>query len=1165
MIESIGYSATIIDVANKSSLSKKELVLAIEGMTCTSCSSTIENLLSGMEGVISASILASTGSGVVVIDETLVPVEKIQSSIDDIGFLCTLVSVNDVRDGDGDPSGEKESSQYILSVTAASSLSLVEVHSIATFVETLRTYDGIIDVNVVSKSGLPLDLTSIHPSKEFLIKMSCFDSFPLRLSAKLASDNGIVAQISSMGGFMMANNLGDQYEKESRRHRNDLIAALAFTIPILLITMVFPYFPRLEEGMMIILVPGFDIYTLMLLILSFPVQWIIGFQFHWKAWKSVWNQSTLGMDFLISTGTCGAYVFSLIGVIQGLVLKKTRDMYVEYFETSAVLIAVVLLGKYLETYAKGRTASAIHKLSSLRPKSARLVVDHTLYQAARSQGHFISENSACLNNLPSFLLMDRGENQDPFFKKGKDEESDELELGEAVASDYVEISSSWVQHGDCLRLVVGETVPSDGILVSGFCGIDESMLTGESIVVNKMVGDKVYGGTTVVEGSAVVMVTACGDHSTLGKIVSTVQSAQSSKPPIQEFADIVARKFVPAVASVSIITFLVWIVAYYTGAVPSDWLMGSNPVLFAFLFALSVWVSACPCAFGLATPTAILVSTGIGAKNGILIRRGASIQFASEVDTIAFDKTGTLTCGKPEVADFFLVDTVGSVTRLPSDSHKVLKSISTPGEVNPSISCNLGVVDIGIILHSLLKAESKSSHPLARGISEFCKDQLNILSDYSSFPITNLMDSNTEGVFDVVPGQGIQVTQAIANPTNLPNTLNSRFLTKWSTGSEINDTISILVGSANLLASRGIVLSEPAETVAMGFREGGKVTIFIAIDGIVAGVMGVADKIRPETYAVIQDLHYHGIKCYMVTGDEKHTAHAIGAAIGISKDCIFARAKPDDKEKFISALQNKGRKVMFIGDGTNDSPALARANVGAAMAGGTDIAIESGDVVFCKNSLESLIIFLELSKQCMRRILFNYFWALFYNIILIPVAAGIFYPSFRFALAPMMAGSAMAASSVSIVVSSLMLGLFKPPQIFTYVDKHDSMNHQASDVPNCECPASYSPLVLREKSILDRVRELWRGGYSHPENDGIDHEESSIPLISSPNDDLSVYKVMTSYDSNFETLLESPSESSKLRRRGKKESSSTVDKCSCKTVNCKCGGACMCGVVSITK
>jgi P-type Cu+ transporter len=1029
-------------------MSSKRSILGLDGMTCSSCSGSIENLLRSLEGITYAEVTLTTNCAVVDYNSSIISPQFICDEVESIGFGCeVLQTIENESSSSTKRNGKKigvEGHRHSTKVTSTNKNFIVcferevPMPQINLLRNNISGIDGIYDVIV----------TSFGDKKALQVNLDDSKAGPRHI-ASAADKLHLSVSIHSHGGFMMANRLNQQHQSELRKHTWDAAIATLLTIPVLLISHLVSIKSPLTSFLMTRLMPGLDTCGFVLFVLSSPVQWIVGWRFHKKAILSM-QTGTLGMDFMISTGTTAAYIFSFIALVFGLISGKPNDIDAAYFETSAVLITVVVIGKFLESYARGITANAIHNLSTHRARSARLIHDESLHASIRSKGLWIGPQISLASIIP-------------------------------ISPSDEEIDASLVQRGDCLRLVSGEVIPADGIIFSGIVGIDESMLTGESALVTKSSEAMVYGGTVVSEGSAIMVVTACGDDSTLGKIVSTVQEAQSSKPPIQEKADIIARYFVPFVSIVSFLTFTIWMLAWYLGDVPEDWYhstsleashmkhhMGDstsasktgNPVLFAFFFALAVWVSACPCAFGLATPTAILVATGVAAKHGVLVRRGAALQHAAEISYIAFDKTGTLTQGKPQVSDIYLSLnsdhelSLQGLVRLPVNERlpDVLKSLQISSEQLISL------------LLLLQQAELKSNHPLANGIVDFCRKKLDELSaNHRSDLQLDIIDER----FDVHAGQGIamSITLSSSNHQQISKLLGSKY------PPANGNPIDVLVGNADFLSSQGIGIPASVATTATNLRLGGKIVIFAAVAMKLVSIIALSDTIRPEAPMVLQYLRDEGITCYMVTGDDWNTAVAIASSLGIEAKHVYANAKPDDKEKFVRALQDYpttaaiSQTCMFIGDGTNDSPAMARASVGVAMAGGTDIAVEAGDVVFCKNSLTAVATLIALSKTTMRRIWLNFAWALGYNLCLIPIAAGVFYPFFHLALAPMMAGMAMAFSSISIVISSLLLGLFQPPalQPSTSLQHHEPGIElqdyaEENDPLTCKCPTNSSPL-----------------------------------------------------------------------------------------------------------
>ena len=650
-------------------------------------------------------------------------------------------------------------------------------------------------------------------------------------------------------------------EQEIKKVKNLFFLSLILSVPIFIIAM-----PLEWLG---ISVPYKNI---ILLLLATPVQFIAGYRFYKGAWSAL-KAKTANIDVLIAIGTSAAYFYSLAVVLFSPILGEHV-----YFETSAIIITFILLGKWLEALTKGKTSEAIKKLIGLQPKTAIVV------------------------------------------RKGKEQE----------------IPISQVVVGDIVIVKPGQKIPVDGVVVDGLSSVDESMITGESIPVEKKKGDKVIGGTINKHGSFRFKATQVGNATMLSQIIKLVQEAQGSKAPIQRLADKVSSIFVPTVISIAIIAFITWYV-----------FIGQS-----FVFSLSIFIAvliiACPCALGLATPTAIIVGTGKGAENGILIKSAEALENAHKIDTVVFDKTGTLTKGKPVVTD--------------------LVSLS-----------NLGENDI---LKYAAIAEKKSEHPLAEAILKKAKEMK-----------INVADAK---LFKAIPGYGIVAR---------------------------SEGKTILLGNRSLM-KKYKVKTEQLEKNMSKLESEGKTVMILALNNKIAGLISVADTIKEFSKEAVKKLHDMNKQVIMITGDNKRTADAIAKQLGI--DDVLSEVLPEDKEKEIEKLQKKGRVVAMVGDGINDAPALARADVGIAIGAGTDVALEAGQIVLIKNDLQDVIKAMKLSNQTIKKIKQNLFWAFFYNSLGIPLAAGILYPFTGFLLNPMIAGAAMAFSSVSVVSNSLLMKRYKP-------------------------------------------------------------------------------------------------------------------------------------------
>lgn len=674
----------------------------------------------------------------------------------------------------------------------------------------------------------------------------------------------------------------DSFERDKRAREltayfSRFLFSFVLSLPMFFFMLMdfFPSFPGRET-----LLPYIGIFSLLL---TLPVQFGIGGGFYKGFWSAL-KMKTFNMDSLIAIGTSTAFFYSAYNYavyvathhsLIGVGGAKIPDLY---FETAAYLITFVILGKWLELRAKGKTSDAIKRLMKLQAKTARVVRD----------------------------------------------------------GQTVDIALSAVVHGDRVLVRPGESIPVDGTIIKGSSAVDESMITGESIPVEKNIGSAVIGGTMNKTGSFELEATKVGSETVLAQIIRLIEEAQGSKAPIQNVADSISAWFVPAVIGIAVLTFVVWYV-----------LLGST-LSFALMALTSVIVIACPCALGLATPTALMVGTGKGAERGILVKGGEPLEAASTLSAVIFDKTGTLTKGKPEVTDV--------------------------------ISC--GTLGEDAILALSASVEKLSEHPLAEAIYSYAKENRANVDDVRGF--------------NAIPGHGVS--------------------------GEVNGVVYFF-GNRRLMTETLELSVETVERTLSPLEEQGKTVMMLATKEAIIGMIAVADTVKETSRRAVQKLKTMGIDVWMITGDNAKTARAIAAHVGITK--ILADVLPDAKANAVKKIQDTGRHVAMVGDGINDAPALAQANVGIAMGSGTDVAMEAGDIVIMKNDLNDVVTAIELSKETMGKIRQNMFFALLYNVIGIPIAARAFF-AFGLVLKPELAGLAMAMSSVSVVGNSLLLRFFRP-------------------------------------------------------------------------------------------------------------------------------------------
>ncbi|CAK8578220.1 unnamed protein product [Lathyrus sativus] len=950
----------------------RRIQVRISGMTCAACSNSVEAALKSVDGVIEASVALLQNKADVVVNRNLVKDEDIKNAIEDAGFEAEILhepSSTGIKPvGDHTVVGQFT----IGGMTCAACVSSVEgilknITGVKKAVVALATSLGEVefDPNVISKEDIIIAIEDAGFEAAFVqstsqdeivlgvvgacslvdarvlesmlsgmkgVRQFRFD--PLLSELNVVFDPQILNSRSVVDGIRVISNgkfklhVRSPYARMASKDVSDsstmfrlFISSLLLSIPLFFMGVICPHIPFIYSLLLWRCGPFLMDDWLKWALVS-VIQFVIGKRFYIAAFRALRNGST-NMDVLVALGTTASYVYSVCALLYGAL---TGFWSTTYFETSAMLITFVLLGKYLECLAKGKTSDAIKKLVELTPPTALLVV------------------------------------------KDKDGRSIEER----------EIDSLLIQPSDTLKVLPGTKIPADGIVTWGSSYVNESMVTGESLPVLKEINASVIGGTINFHGVLHIHATKVGSDTVLSQIINLVETAQMSKAPIQKFADYVASIFVPTIVALSILTLLCWYTAGALGAYPDEWLpKNGNHFVFALMFSISVVVIACPCALGLATPTAVMVATGVGANNGVLIKGGDSLERAQMVKYVIFDKTGTLTQGK----------------------------------ANVSVAKVFAGMDRGEFLKLVASAEASSEHPLAKAILQYTRHFH--FFDESSLTNDSRKDANElkpgwlydASDFSAIPGKGVQC---------------------------IIDGQRVLVGNRKLLVESGINIPTEVESFVVELEESAKTGILVACDSILIGVLGVADSLKREASVVIEGLKKMGITPVMVTGDNWRTARAVAKEVGIQD--VRAEVMPAGKADVVRSFQKDGSIVAMVGDGINDSPALAAADVGMAIGAGTDIAIEAANYVLMRDNLEDVITAIDLSKKTFSRIRLNYVFAMAYNIIAVPVAAGVLFPSLGIKLPPWVAGACMALSSVSVVCSSLLLRRYRKPRLTTILE-----------------------------------------------------------------------------------------------------------------------------------
>ena len=811
-------------------------VFSIDGMTCASCAQTVEKAAQKLPGVKNANVNLATEKMNIQFDSSALTEADIQKAVADAGYTAISNTVKKTFNIEG--------------MTCASCAQTIE--------KATQKLRGV-------------NLSSVNLATEKLVVE--YDPGMVNLTdiIKAVMDSGYEAH-EEVATADTVDQDKEKKQKEIKSLWNRFLISALFTAPLLYIAMGHLVNAPLPDFINPMMNP--EAFAIVQLVLTLPVV-VVNSKIYRNGFKAL-SKGHPNMDSLISLGTSAAFLYGVFATVM-IFLGEVAYANELYYETAAVILALIVLGKYLETLTKGKTSEAIKKLMGLAPKTALVV------------------------------------------RNGKESE----------------ISIDEVVVGDIIVVRPGGKMPVDGVVIEGLTSVDESMLTGESIPVEKSVGDAIIGASINKNGTIRYKATKVGKDTALSQIIKLVEDAQGSKAPIAKMADIISGYFVPIVIAIAILSAIAWYFAGQTG-------------VFALTIAISVLVIACPCALGLATPTAIMIGTGKGAEHGVLFKSGTALETTHKLNTIVFDKTGTITEGKPKVTDIITAEGI-------SETELLTLSAS---------------------------AEKGSEHPLGEAIVNSAEEK-------------GLAFLKTE-TFNAIPGHGIEVT------------INGQHL---------------LLGNKKLMDERHIGLGNLA-AASDALASQGKTPMYIAKDGKIAGIIAVADTVKESSLRAIKKLHKMGIEVAMITGDNKRTAEAIAKQVGI--DRVLSEVLPEDKANEVKKLQDEGKKVGMVGDGINDAPALAQADVGIAIGSGTDVAIESADVVLMRSDLMDVPTAVELSKSTIRNIKENLFWAFAYNIFGIPFAMGVVYAFGGPLLSPVIAAAAMSFSSISVLLNALRLKGFQP-------------------------------------------------------------------------------------------------------------------------------------------